>query len=51
MYRGHGGLLWKTDFAQLYLDCFADLELVREERLRYLDNENSDAMFLLRRTA
>ncbi|MBZ5599814.1 MAG: methyltransferase domain-containing protein [Acidobacteriia bacterium] len=49
-YRGHNGLLWKNDFAQVYLRRFADLELVREERLRYLDNENSDAMFLLRRT-
>lgn len=49
MYRGHSGLLWKSDFAQIYLRRFADLELVREERLRYLENENTDTMFLLRR--
>jgi len=24
-YRGHDGLLWKTDFARFYLDTFADL--------------------------
>lgn len=48
-YRGHNGLLWKNDFSQVYLRRFADLELIREERLRYLDKENSDAMFLLRR--
>jgi len=48
-YRGHGDLLWKADFARLYLDQFGDLELVEEERLKYLDNDNVDAMFLLRK--
>jgi pseudaminic acid biosynthesis-associated methylase len=47
-YRGHAALLWKTDYARLYLEQFPELELVREERLRYLDNENIDAAFLLR---
>ena len=48
-YRSHDGLLWKNDFAQTYLRRFTDLAMVREERLRYLENENSDTMFLLRR--
>ena len=48
-YRGNQNLLWKTDYARLYLETFADLDLVREERLPYLENENVDAMFLLRR--
>ncbi len=48
-YRGHRNLLWKADFAKLYLDQFRDLELVREERLKYLDNDNVDTMFLLRK--
>ena len=48
-YRGYGNLLWKADFARLYLDQFEDLELVKEERLKYLDNDNIDAMFLLRK--
>jgi len=47
-YRGHNALLWKTHYASLYLEQFPDLELVREDRLRYLDNENVDAAFLLR---
>jgi pseudaminic acid biosynthesis-associated methylase len=51
VYRGHDSLLWKTDFARAYLHQFDDLELVQEERLRYLDNENVDAAFLLRRKA
>lgn len=50
-YRGHRDLLWKADFARLYLDQFGDLELVKEERLKYLCNDNIDSMFLLRRLA
>jgi pseudaminic acid biosynthesis-associated methylase len=49
VYRGHNSLLWKTDYVRRYLEQFADLELVREERLRYLENENVDTAFLLRR--
>jgi len=48
-YRGHQSLLWKADFARLYLDLFDDLDLVRVERLPYLENANVDAMFLLSR--
>lgn len=48
-YRGHDSLLWKTDYARLYLEQFHDLDLVREERLRYLENENVDTVFLLQR--
>lgn len=47
-YRGHESLLWKTDYARCYLRQFDDLELVREERLRYLNNDNVDSVFLLR---
>jgi pseudaminic acid biosynthesis-associated methylase len=48
-YRGHEDLLWKNDFAKLYQRQFADLRLVREERLPYLNSPNTDAMFLLQR--
>jgi pseudaminic acid biosynthesis-associated methylase len=49
-YRGHRNLLWKADFASLYLARFKDLELIKESRLRYLDNpDNADSMFLLRK--
>lgn len=52
LYRGHKNLLWKTDFAQLYLTEFSDLELVKENRLRYLNNnDNVDSMFLLQKTS
>jgi len=50
-YRGHGELLWKMDYAREYLARFADLELVLEQRLPYLENQNVDRMFLLRKVA
>jgi pseudaminic acid biosynthesis-associated methylase len=48
-YRGHDNLLWKTDFAGLYLNFFDDLELVKEKRLKYLEEENVNTMFLIRK--
>jgi pseudaminic acid biosynthesis-associated methylase len=49
-YRGHSNLLWKADFAKLYLNQFKDLELVKEKHIKYLDNDNVDSMFLLKKT-
>jgi pseudaminic acid biosynthesis-associated methylase len=48
-YRGHRSLLWKADFAKLYLDLFDDLNTVRVEQVPYLDDANVDCMFLLSR--
>jgi ubiquinone/menaquinone biosynthesis C-methylase UbiE len=48
-YRDRQNLMWKTDYARLYLKNFADLELVLEEKLPYLKDGNVDTMFLLRR--
>lgn len=48
-YRGNRELLWKTDFAKLYLDTFSDLKLVKEKKVKYLENDNIDAMFLLKK--
>ena len=31
-YRGHEDLLWKMDYARLYLALFQDLEVVQEQR-------------------
>lgn len=49
MYRSHKNLLWKANFAKLYLNLFDDLELVKEKRLKYLNNDNIDIMFLLKK--
>ncbi|MGB0041666.1 MAG: pseudaminic acid biosynthesis-associated methylase, partial [Terriglobales bacterium] len=48
-YRGHTELLWKADYARLYIETFPDLELVSEQKLSYLENDNVDSVFLLRR--
>jgi len=48
-YRGYDDLLWKNDFAKLYLDTFDDLKLLKEKKYKYLDNNNVDSMFLLKK--
>jgi pseudaminic acid biosynthesis-associated methylase len=47
--RGHSELLWKTDYVRMFLERFPDLEVVREQKLGYLEGDNEDSMFLLRR--
>lgn len=46
-YRGNKDLLWKTDFAKLYLDTFKDLKLVKEQKFKYAGSDNVDTMYLL----
>ena len=48
-YRNQDQLLWKMDYTKLYLKRFGDLELARCERLPYLEGDNEDCMFLLRK--
>lgn len=48
-YRGHNSLLWKTDFAKLYVDTFPDLHLVAEQKYKYHDSDNLDTCFLLKK--
>jgi len=50
LYRERKNMLWKTNFAKLYFDSFDDLELVKEEKLKYLNDENVDTMFLIKKT-
>ena len=48
-YRGKKDMLWKTNFPKLYLKYFKDLDLVKEKKLKYLEGENTDVMFLLKK--
>jgi pseudaminic acid biosynthesis-associated methylase len=48
-YRGNAGLLWKADYARLYSEKFTDLAIVLQEKLKYVENDNVDTMFLLRK--
>ncbi len=49
-YRGNLGLLWKADYAGVYTEKFTDLQIVLQEKLKYLENDNVDTMFLLRKS-
>ncbi len=49
-YRGQHDLLWKMDYAQLFINQFKNLKLLRCEKLSYLENSNVDCMFLLQKT-
>jgi len=50
LYRGYRGLLWKANFAKLYLDLFDDLKLIKSRKLKYLDDSgNIDEMFLFKK--
>ena len=46
-YRGNTDLLWKTNFAKIYLDNFPNLRLVKEKRFKYINSDNINSMFLL----
>ncbi|MBC7411114.1 MAG: methyltransferase domain-containing protein [Bacteroidia bacterium] len=47
-YRGHTNYLWKADYAQLFMNQFPDLKLVKKEMYPYVDNpSNVDYMYLL----
>lgn len=50
-YRGKDDLLWKTNFAQLYLDTFPELKLNKEKKIKYTGDDNVDVMFLLEKNA
>ena len=50
IYRGNKNLLWKANFSKIYLSLFDDLELIKEKKLKYLNDNNIDLMFLLKKT-
>lgn len=49
-YWGNKNRLWKGDFCQMYLDLFPNLRTVKRLELKYLDNNNYDEMFLLKKS-
>jgi pseudaminic acid biosynthesis-associated methylase len=50
VYRGVKNLLWKANFARMYLDLFRELSLTKEKKFSYIGNNNVDKMFLLEKT-
>ncbi len=49
-YREKENMLWKANFPKLYLNLFSNLKLVKEKKLKYLNNKNIDIMFLLKKS-
>lgn len=45
-YRGHDGFMWKRDFSQLYKNLPTPLELIKERKYNYLENDNVDQGYL-----
>lgn len=48
-YRGNKDLLWKDNFPRFYADIFPELKIVRVKLYKYLDNNNQDVVFLLKK--
>lgn len=48
-YRGQKNLLWKANFPKIYMDTFPDLKIVEIKFFKYLENNNIDVMYLLRK--
>ena len=48
-YRRNKAKLWKGDFCQMYLNLFPDLKIVKRKKLKYLNSDNYDEMFLLKK--
>jgi len=49
VYRGNKNMLWKADFPRLYLKIFNNLKIEKEKKIKYLDSDNYDKMFLLKK--
>ena len=49
-YRGHKNRQWRGPFAQMYLDLFPDLKLIKSKKFKYLSNDNVDMIYLLEKT-
>ncbi|OGW84515.1 MAG: methyltransferase type 11 [Omnitrophica bacterium RIFCSPHIGHO2_02_FULL_46_11] len=48
-YRGKDDLFFKTDFAKKYMELFPDLKLLKEEKLKYKQNDDVDSVFLFQK--
>jgi pseudaminic acid biosynthesis-associated methylase len=49
LYRGRRDLLWKADFPRIYTGIFRDLGTIKRRKVKYIDSDNTDEMFLLRK--
>ncbi len=48
-YRGNKNMLWKANFPKLYLEKLNNLKLKKEKKIKYLNSDNYDIMYLLKK--
>jgi pseudaminic acid biosynthesis-associated methylase len=48
-YRGKKNLLWRGNFVEIYKSLAPNIRIAKLRLLRYLDNNNMDIMFLLKK--
>lgn len=46
-YRGNEALMWKGDFEKIYMELFPNLKHVKEMKIKYIESDNIDKVFLL----
>lgn len=49
-YREEKNKLWKNNFLKLFLKRYPTLKIVKQRKIKYLNNDNVDMMFLLEKT-
>lgn len=49
-YRNNEGYMWKADFESIYRKHFPGLTVMEKHFIKYLSNDNVDAIFLLEKT-
>ncbi len=49
-YRGHKNRLWKNNYLEVFLENYPDLRIVKERKIKYVESDNTDMMFLLEKT-
>ena len=49
LYRGNKNLLWKANFPKIYADAFPGLKIMKIKFFKYLNDDNTDVMFLLKK--
>lgn len=49
LYRGHKNRLWKNNFVEIWQQRFPNLKLIKQQKIPYLDNDNIDMMYLLKK--
>lgn len=46
-YRGHSGVLWKTNYCKLFQNKFPDLKVLMELKVKNIGDDNIDQLYLL----